>query len=92
MKCYQIAIKDFIATNVGFELYFNNFFLSSVVSLTSTRFLMFFIVLPKTLLFISLKKSFSNHYLAAVRFFVIGVVFQPSRLFEWKCSTDFLQL
>lgn len=82
MKCYQIAIKDFTATNVGFELYFNNFFfISSKFDIYS--FSNVFYRLTITLLFISLKKSFSNHYLAAVRFCVIGVVFQPSRLFEW---------
>lgn len=55
--------------NLDFELYFINFF-SSVMSLTSTLFLIFSKVLPKMLLFKGLKKSFSHEFLAAVRFFV----------------------
>ena len=46
-------------------------FFSSVTSLTSTRFHRFSIVLPNTLLFISLKKSFSNEFLAFFHFSVL---------------------
>ena len=57
MNYYMIVIEYFAAYVCCFEVHFNNF-LESVISLTSTLFLMFSIVLPKTLLFMSLKKSF----------------------------------
>ena len=66
----QLKIKIALLTNVGFELYFDNFF-PSVMSFTSTLFLISSVVLPKTLLFISLKKSFSNEFLVVVRFCVL---------------------
>ena len=46
-------------------------FFPSVMSFTSTLFLISSVVLPKTLLFISLKKSFSNEFLVVVRFCVL---------------------
>ena len=66
----QLKIKIALLTNVGFELYFDYFF-PSVMSFTSTLFLISSVVLPKTLLFISLKKSFSNEFLVVVRFCVL---------------------
>lgn len=62
VNCDKIAVEDFAVTNVGFELYFNNFF-SSVIIFTSTVFQKLFVVLPKTLLLKSFKKSFSNEFL-----------------------------
>ena len=55
---------------VGFVVSLSSFFLS-VTSLTSTRLHRFSISFPKTLLFISLKKSFSNEFFAFFRFSVL---------------------
>ena len=52
-------------TKVGFDVNLTSFF-SSVTNLTSTLYLRFSIVFPNTLLFISLKKSFSKLFLALV--------------------------
>ena len=59
---------------VGFAVSLSSFF-SLVTSLTSTRLRKFSIVLPKTLLFISLKKSFSNEFLACFRFSVLKSIY-----------------
>ena len=61
-------------TWVGFAVSLSSFF-SLVTSLTLTRLHKFSIVLPKTLLFISLKKSFSNEFLACFHFSVLKSIY-----------------
>ena len=61
-------------TDVGFDVSLSSFF-SLVTSLTSTLFLRFSIVLPKMLLFISLKKSFSNEFLACFFLSVLKLIY-----------------
>ena len=63
---------------VGFDVSLSSFF-SLVTSLTSTLFLRFSIVLPKTLLFISFKKSFSNEFLACFLFLVLKSMYYFSQ-------------
>ena len=66
----KFSLDILLLTKVGFEVSLSSFF-SLVTSLTSTRLRKFSIVLPKTLLFISLKKSFSNEFLACFLFSVL---------------------
>ena len=61
-------------TYVGFEVSLSSFF-SLVTSLTSTLLRKFSIVFPKTILFISLKKSFSNEFLACFHFSVLKSIY-----------------
>ena len=63
----RFSLKILLLMYVGLEDIFNSLFLS-VTNLTSTRFLRFSIVFPKTELFINLKKSFSKAFLALVLF------------------------
>lgn len=61
LHCLRMLVLNFILI----------IFFPSVMSFTSTLFLISSVVLPKTLLFISLKKSFSNEFLVVVRFCVL---------------------
>ena len=61
-------------TYVGFDVSLSSFF-SLVTSLTSTLFLRFSIVLPKTELFMSLKKSFTKVFLACFLFSVLKSIY-----------------
>ena len=65
----RFSLNILLLTKVGFE----------VTSLMSTRLRKFSIVFPKTLLFISLKKSFLNEFLACFRFsvFEVDVLLKP---------------
>src|SRR6266536_2059956 len=65
---FSLNILPFI--KVGFDTYLVNFS-SSVINLTLILFRTFSMVFPKTLLFMSLKKSFSNSFLACFLFSVL---------------------
>ena len=71
-------------TYVDFDVSLSSFF-SLVTSLTSTLFLKFSIVFPKTLLFVSLKKSFSKVFLACFLFFgvEVNILLKPRGLIEF---------
>ena len=59
----SFSLKILLVKEVGSDVNFISFF-SSVMSLASTLFQKFFVISPNTELLISLKKSFSNEFLA----------------------------
>ena len=71
-------------TYVGFDVSLSSFF-SLITSLTSTLFLRFSIVLPKTELFMSLKKSFSKVFFSMLPFFgvEVNILLKPRALIEF---------
>lgn len=70
MNCNPIVVEYFTAYKSWFVVYFTRLF-ASLINSISTHFLVFFMVQPNTLLFINLKKSSSNEFLASVLFFVL---------------------
>ena len=70
----RFSLNILLLAKVDFEVSLSSFF-SLVTSLTSTHFHKFSIGFPKTLLFISLKKSFSNEVLACFRFSVLKSIY-----------------
>ena len=81
----RFSLKILELTSVGIEVSFNSFF-SLVTSLRSTLLRKFSHVLPKTLLFISLEKSFSNGFFAYFRFSVLKSIYYLSQG-DWSNSS-----
>ena len=80
----KTLLNILLLMKAGFEVSLSSFF-SLVTSLTSTCLPKFFIVFPKTPLFISLKKSFSNEFLACFSFLSVedNILLKPRGLIEF---------
>ena len=74
-SCVRLpGFRILLVTNVGLDVSSRSFF-SSFTNRTSTLLRMFSMVLPNTLSFISLKKSFSNTFFASALFCVLNSMY-----------------